>query len=63
MIDLANYFRTKQDTDFILVAQCPGVSSGLVLGFPACDVGPGDHHYVGGADFVIFRESPVDVLG
>lgn len=57
----ANKVRTKWDTDSILVGQRPGVSSGL--GFRACDVGPGDHHRVGGADFIILGESPVDVLG
>lgn len=53
--------QTKWDTNSILVGQRPGVSSSL--GFPTSDVGPGDHHCVGGADFVILGESPVDVLG
>lgn len=57
----ANNFRTKRDTDSILVGLRPGVSLGL--GFLASDVGPGDHCRVGRADFVILRESPVDVLG
>lgn len=56
----ADNFITKRYAD-LLDSQRPGVASGW--GFPAGDVGPGDHRRVGGADFVILGESPVDVLG